>query len=233
MTAFASVINTGTAAGTKCRIAPEASVPASFVFQTTDPATNKVTGSPNTPVSIAAGATQSFVLAFTPSVAFDRTPSAFTFSCGGVRPAPVVVGVNYFTPLASATPVPDIITVVASIDPGYMDISPTASTGAFSVATINFGGAGGTLTALVDTGLANLPLVLAICQTDPVTARCLAPPTPSLTLPIPAGALNTFSVFATASATIPDLPAANRVFVRFIDSDRKPRGQSSEGVRTR
>jgi len=80
-------------------------VPAVFAFQTTDPATNKVTGSPNTAVSIAAGATQSFVLAFTPNAAFDATPSPFTFACGGLSPAPVAVGVNYFTPSASATPV--------------------------------------------------------------------------------------------------------------------------------
>jgi hypothetical protein len=233
VTAFASVINTAPRQGTKCRIAPEVSVPATFAFQTTDPATNKVTGSANMPVSIAAGATQSFVLSFTPSIAFDATPSPFTFACGGVRPAPVVVVSTISRRWPRRRRYPTFITVVASIDPGYVDILADDLDRAFSVATINFGGAGGTLTAQVDTGLANLPLVLAICQTDPATARCLAPPTPSLTLPMPAGATKHVQCFRHGERVIPDLPAVNRVFVRFIDSDRKPRGQSSEAVRTR
>jgi hypothetical protein len=207
-------------------------VPAVFAFQTTDPATNNATGLPNTPVSIAAGATQSFVLAFTPSLAFGATPISFTFGCGGLSPAPVVAGINDFTLSASATPVPDIIAIVASTDPGYLDISSSNATGAFAVATLNLG-ADATLNATVDTGLANLPLVLAICQTDPVSARCLAPPTPALSLPFAAGATTTFSVFATASAPIPDMPAVNRVFIRFSDIAGNSHGQASEAVRTR
>ena len=226
-TAFASVINIGGAAGTACGIAPQVSVPAVLSFQTTDPATNDVTGSPNMPVSIAAGATQSFVLAFAPNAAFGATPITFTFACGGLSPAPVAVGINDFTLSASATPVPDIITIVASTDPGYLDISPATSTGAFAVATINLG-AGATLDATVDTALANLPLVLALCQTDPLSARCLAPPAPALTLPFASGAITTFSVFATAGAPIPAMPAVNRVFIRFSDSTGNPRGQASE-----
>jgi len=231
-TAFASIINTGAAAGTACGIAPQVSVPAVFLFQTTDPATNKVTDSPNTPLTIAAGATQSFLFAYTPNAAFGPTPITFTFACGGMSPAPVVIGINDFTLSASATPVPDVIAIAASTDRGYVDISPATSTGAFAVASINLG-AGATLNATVDTGLANLPLTLAICQTDPVTARCLAPPAPGVTLPFAAGATPTFSVFATASAVIPNLPAVNRVFVRFTDSAGAPRGNTSVAVRTR
>jgi hypothetical protein len=65
-TAFASIINTGPSA-VNCGIAPVTTMPANFLFQTTDPQTNQLTGTPNTRVPIAAGATQSFLVAFTPN----------------------------------------------------------------------------------------------------------------------------------------------------------------------
>src|SRR5580704_5935545 len=43
-TAFATMIDAGPADGATCTIVPLASIPASFVFQTTDPATNALTG---------------------------------------------------------------------------------------------------------------------------------------------------------------------------------------------
>src|SRR5262249_29248128 len=54
-TAFVTVINAGTSAATAVRISAPTSLPGTFSFQTTDPATNQVTGSPNTPVDIAPG----------------------------------------------------------------------------------------------------------------------------------------------------------------------------------
>jgi streptogramin lyase len=66
-TAFATIINSGSSTASGCAVAPVTSVPASFVYQTTNPATNALTGSPNTPASIAAGGSQSFVIAFTPT----------------------------------------------------------------------------------------------------------------------------------------------------------------------
>jgi hypothetical protein len=53
-TAFATIINSGSSALSGCAIVPVTTVPASFVYQTTNPATNALTGSPNTPASIAA-----------------------------------------------------------------------------------------------------------------------------------------------------------------------------------
>jgi hypothetical protein len=72
-TAFATMINAGTSAASSCSITPVTSVPASFVYQTTDPATNALTGTPNTPVNIAAGASKSFVIAFTMTAPFAPT----------------------------------------------------------------------------------------------------------------------------------------------------------------
>ena len=59
---FVSIINSGTIAATACRISPATSVSAAFVYQTTDPATNQVIGTPNTPADIAPGGSQSYVL---------------------------------------------------------------------------------------------------------------------------------------------------------------------------
>lgn len=68
-TAFATIIDAGPADAATCTIAPATSIPASFLFQTTDPTTNALTGTPNTPANIAAGQAQSLVIALTPCVA--------------------------------------------------------------------------------------------------------------------------------------------------------------------
>ena len=59
-TAFATVINLTPTTAISCSIALLSSMPVSFVYQTTNPATNQVTGSPNTPVDIPAGAGPEF-----------------------------------------------------------------------------------------------------------------------------------------------------------------------------
>jgi hypothetical protein len=69
-------------------------VPADFSFQTTDPATNALTGSLNTPVDIAAGAAQSFVLAFTPTAPIEPADVQLRFGCANSEPAPVTPGVT-------------------------------------------------------------------------------------------------------------------------------------------
>src|SRR5581483_7756147 len=71
--AFATIINTGTSPAIGCMIVPGQTVPASYVFQTTDPATNSPTGTANAPATIPAGGSQSFVVVFTPTAAFAPT----------------------------------------------------------------------------------------------------------------------------------------------------------------
>jgi hypothetical protein len=51
-----------------------------------------VTGSPNTPVDIAAGASQSFVIALKPSAAFAPTNALLGFTCTNVPLAPIHTG---------------------------------------------------------------------------------------------------------------------------------------------
>ena len=231
-TAFATMINAGPADASTCTIAPATSIPASFVFQTTDPTTNALTGTANTPANIASGAAQSFVIAFTPTAAFPPTDVAFAFTCANApAPAASITGVNTLNLSASTTPVPDIVALAASGDPGYVDIAGATGTGVFAVATVNLG-IDATITAAANTGAANLPVTLLVCQTDPASGACLASPSATVTTDIPPNATPTFGIFATGSAPVADMPGANRVFVTFTDANGVLRGETSVAVRT-
>lgn len=72
-TAFATILNTSSVAATGYSIAPATTVDAVFLYQTTNPVTNALTGVANTPVDIAASAFQTYLFAFTPNSAFAQT----------------------------------------------------------------------------------------------------------------------------------------------------------------
>jgi List-Bact-rpt repeat protein len=231
-TAFATMINAGPADAATCTIAPTTGIPASFVFQTTNPSTNAVTGTANTPVNIAAGQPQSFVIAFTPTAAFPPTNVAFAFTCANAPgPAATIIGVDTLNLSASTTPVPDVIALAASGDPGFVDIPGATGTGVFAVATVNLG-IDATITAAANTGTANLPVTLTVCQTNPATGACLTPLTPSVTTDIQPNATPTFGIFVTGSASVANSPGVNRVFVTLTDSGGTLRGETSVAVRT-
>jgi hypothetical protein len=218
-TAFATIINTGTTSLSGCSIAAVNVLPLTFVYQTTNPATNTLTGSPNTPANIAAGASQSFVIAMTPSAAFAPADAAFIFSCTNVPQAPVVTGLNTLLLSASTTPTPDVIALVATLqNDGIVHVTHgSPATGVFAVASDNLG-SGDTITVATNTGEATLPVTIAICQTNPATGVCLQTPAASVATPINPGATPTFGVFVTASGTVPFDPTNNRIFVTFTDS---------------
>ena len=103
------------------------------------------------------------------------------------------------------------------------------STGVFAVATVNVGSTG-TITATADTGSASLPLVITLCETNPSTGVCLAPPGSSVTTVMAANATQTFAVFVTNTGPVPFDPANNRIFVRFRDGGSVTRGSTSVAV---
>ena len=141
-------------------------------------------------------------------------------------------GVNTLLVTASDTPVPDIIALAATLaNDGIVNIPGPAGTGVFAVATTNVGVAG-TITVAADTGSAALPVSLALCQTNPATAACLAPPASSVTTPINAHDTPTFSIFVTGGGVVPFDPGNNRVFVRFTDAGGVTRGATGVAVRT-
>jgi hypothetical protein len=222
-TVFVTIINAGPGNADACEVAPQTSLPASFMYQTTDPSTNAVTGTANTPANIAQGGSQSFVIAFTPTAAVAPTNVAIDFFCSNASSAHIFSGINTLELSASATAVPDIVALAASGAPGYVDISGATSTGDFAVATVNLG-ADATITAAANTGSATLPVTLTVCQTNPTSGACLPAPTPSVTTDIQSSVTPTFGVFVTSSGTVADMPGTDRVFVTFTDGNGVLRG---------
>jgi Fibronectin type III domain len=233
-TAFATIINAGSSIATSCRISPRTSIPASFSFQTTNPATNQVAGPVNSPVDILAGQAQSFVFAFTPTAPFAATGVQLSFDCSNTDPAPVASLLNTLLLSASATPVPDIIAVAATpTSDGVLHIAGNTGAAAFAVATVNMG-ASASITAYVSTFDASvpLPLVLAICETNPATGQCISTAGGSVTTQINAKATATFAIFVGSTASIPFSPIQSRIFVGFLTPNGEMAGSTSVAVKT-
>jgi subtilisin family serine protease len=232
-TAFATIINAGATMAEGCTLAPASGLPGHFTFQTTNPATNAVTGTPNTPVNVPAGGIQSFVIAFRPYAAFNPADFQLEFSCYNAPAAGVTVGLNTLLLSASATPVPDVVALAATISgDGIANIPGVSGTGVFAVASVNVG-ASGTIVASADTGSAVLPVRLALCETNPATGACLQPPGASVLTTIAANATPTFGIFLNGTGSaVPFDPAGHRVFVRFRDGGGAVRGATSVALRT-
>jgi hypothetical protein len=217
---------------TGCGITPITPVTASFAYQTTDPATNAIVGQPNTPVSLAAGAAQSFVVAFSPTAPFDPSDVALGFVCTGLLGPPIFPGLNTSLLSASATPVPDIVALAATAsNDGILHLPGNSGANAFAVAVVNLGTTAA-ITATATIGAASLPLAVAICQTNPATGQCLGPAASSASTTIVANATPTFAIFAAAAGDVPFVPQANRIFVEFSDANGVVRGSTSVAVET-
>jgi len=230
-TVFATIVNAGSTALSGCGIDLPASAPAglSIGFQTTDPSTNALTGTPNQSVAIPANGLQTFLLSFQSSAALTAPGLAPVFACQGVAPAPVTAGVDTVDLTFSTTPIADIIALAATTsNDGTVHIAN--GDGAFAVATID-AGAASSLTAVTDTGAATLPLTAVLCQTNSA-GQCLVPPAVSVPVSIAANGTPTFSVFVGANAAIPFAPGTSRIFVRFIDGSGVSHGSTSVAVTT-
>lgn len=233
-TVFATIINTGTDAATGCSILPVSALPVTPLYQTTNPATNALTGTPNTPANIAAGDFQTFLIALTANAAFSPSDVAFSFGCTNRASATVIPGVNTLLLSASDSPVPDIVALgLTPSGDGIVNVPGVNGTGFFTVATSNVGGAGGTIRVKPDTGGVALPVNLFVCQTDPGTGACIGALQPEVFATINPGQTPTFAVFAQGTGTaIPFNPGANRLFLRFYDGGNAVRGATSAALRT-
>jgi hypothetical protein len=189
-----------------------------------------VIGTQNVPVDIAAGQIQTYLIALAPTTAFAPTDVALGFAAENTAaPATPLTGINTLLLASSFSATPDIVALAAASG-GIVDIPGTNGTGAFAVATVNVG-ATGNITATADTGGASIPVNLFICQTDPATGVCFAPPAASVTTLVNTGATPTFAVFVQGNGTVFFDPAVNRIFVRF-SSGGVTRGSTSVAVRT-
>jgi len=215
-TVFATIINAGSQSATGCTVAPVTSVPVTFSYQTTNPATNAVSGTANTPVTIAAGAAQTFVLSLTPTAAYGPDFVAFGFHCANAGYAAVTASVNTMILGGVGGPTADIVAIaVTPSGDGTLDIPGSTGSAAFAVATTNLGISGSVIVSPFTVDSEGLPLTLTLCQTDPVSGQCISAISPSLTTTIASGATPTFAIFAQASGAIPFSPAKARILVSF------------------
>jgi disulfide bond formation protein DsbB len=230
-TVFATMINAAVGPAQQCFPVPLTPVPAVFSFQTTN-AQNVPVGMPNVPANLAPGGSQSFVLAFQPTAAFAPTLVEIAFSCEAVNRAATIFGVTTVLLSASNNAVADVIALAATVgNTGIVDIPGASGAGAFAVATSNVGQASAHITVTADTGARSLPVTLLVCQTNPGTGICLAPPAASVALTMAPGATPTFSVFAFGHGVIDFDPANNRVIVRFTEGATE-RGATTVAIRT-
>ena len=230
-TAFATILNGGGSTATGCTISPSTQIPATFLYQTTNPSTNQLIGTPNTPASVPPGPGQSFLIAFTPTSPFGPTDVSLTFVCDNAPAAPVISGLTTLLLSASASPVPDIVAIAASSG-GIVNIPGATGTGVFAVATVNVGAAGGLITVQPDTAGVALPVILSVCQTIPATGICIGPAAASVTVQINPGETPTFGIFVGGNGIVPFDPGGNRIRVPFRDQFGVTRGATSVAVRT-
>ena len=113
-TFFATIINAGTTDASGCVIDKLSGVKGKLSFQATDPATNVPVGLPNTPVTIAAGGSQTFVVSVMPTAQFTSTEFAVYFGCANTQTARSRKGLNTVLLSASLTPIPDIVALAAT-----------------------------------------------------------------------------------------------------------------------
>jgi phospholipase/lecithinase/hemolysin len=232
-TVFATIVNSSNATVNGCQFWPISDVPGRFMYQTTDPATNQLTGTPNTPTSILAGKNQTFLLAFNPATAgYAPTNVQFVYVCTNTAAVVPIDGINSLLLTFSSTPVPDMIAVgLTPSGDGFSHTGGNQGTGLFAIASSNIG-ASGQLTAQVVLSQASMPLTATVCQTNPNNGQCMSTPAASVTTTINQGQNTTWSAFLQARGPIAADPANNRVYFEFVDSNGVVRGSTSTAVTT-
>ena len=228
---FASLVNASENPAHGCRISPPPGLAADFWFQTTDHATNALTGSRNASALLPPGGTQTFAMSLTPRAALPPREIVFDFSCDNASAAATVSGVNTLTLSAAPTPVADIIALAATPeDPGIVHV-PRAGAGLFAVASFNLG-ATSSITARARLRPPSLPVTLSICQSNSATGACLSPLSAGVTTTVAPGASPTFVVIVSGNRqAVPLAPGANRIVVEFLDGGGVLRGGTSVALR--
>ncbi|PHS28448.1 MAG: hypothetical protein COA84_01290 [Robiginitomaculum sp.] len=242
------MINSGDSIARSCSISlRKAGQPINISYRAMEADNATAAAATDTPVDIAPGAAQAFVLSFTASAPVPAGTLRLTYACsddaGAKVEAPVVDGVNALSFSASATPSPDVVTNAQSrsVD-GYVRILTSGGAEAMAISAVNIGaGTNGKaeeadLIAMPDTGNVALPASLFVCETEPTTGACLSDPAPFIHTKVGA-TLKTYTVFANADpeAGIPEFPDLSRVYLRFYEesaplSDERGEGRGATGM---
>jgi Glycoside-hydrolase family GH114 len=234
VTVFASIINASTtAAANGCTISLPAGFPATLQFQTTDPLTNTLTGTPNMPVTIDAGQRQSFLLTLTPTLALNTARDTYlVFECTNTKPAAYLLGTStvHLAPNAASGSADMIAIAATTTHDGIVHLPSITGQHFFSAAAINIG-QNDTITASIDDDGAALPLTITLCQTNSA-GICLATPAASVTASIGHGETALYAIFVTAKGKIAFDPALHRLTLRLVDTAGVLRGATSIAVST-
>lgn len=221
ISAFVTIDNLSNAGAASCGIylAPNAPTGLTLQFRATNSVTNQPIGSVDTPYNIQNEGSQSYVLYFTSNSPISQPQLPLVYGCWNAYPAQFISGVNTFGVLFTSGPTPNIVAESATPS-GNGILHLTGNVGAFAVATSNTGIAS-SISVSVNTGSTSLPLSATICQTN-ASAQCLSAPASTVTVQFGASGTSTasptFSVFVSASGTVPLQLAANRIYVDFADA---------------
>ncbi len=234
-TAFATIVNASASTATSCSIAlPSALAGTTFLYQTTN-GSNQPTGSPNTPVSIAASGSQGFYFALTSTGAVS-SHIPLVFDCANTSPATSIYGVNTFLYTASSSAISDLVAVAATFgNTGYITIPGTSGQQIATVAAVNIGATESVTVNVTEQAIGgvdpNMPANLLICRTDSV-GTCLTGYVTSTTFTATAGQTYYFAILAQGAGTVADNPATNRAHVYFRNGGSQVVGATSVAVRT-
>ncbi|MBK1645444.1 hypothetical protein CKO25_12470 [Thiocapsa imhoffii] len=228
--AFANLINTGSATAEGCSIGLPEEIAATFIYQATD-AENRPVGIPNTPVDLPPDASQGFVFSITPTGPLATTDIPLLFKCENAGWAPSQSFVNTLTLTAMDSAPPDLLAIgVTPSGDGVVRLNGAAGIGVFATAAINLGPMG-ELRVSADTRGLDLPLNLTVCETD-AAGNWLSCDSSALNRIVAAGETLFYSVFATGKGEPIDFdPAAHRILLRF-ESDGMTVGATSAAVMT-
>jgi len=249
ITAFATVLNSGSADAVGCRAGILPNYPAELQLVTfeSDPVTNDLIGGLNDLFEVPAGGAANLVLRFSTSlddVEFSRIPQLLVilFICDNTRISKRVTGVTTFGFASDDLGLPDLLVATASPDrPGVVTLPTVSGQSFFTVATVNLSSSA-LITAKGAVELAGsiagadplddpAALNLLICETNPNTSQCKAPFSDQVERTIDENEVVTYTVVVQGlGSEVPFCPETNRAFVLFQDVDGLLRGSSSVAV---
>jgi hypothetical protein len=174
VTFFAAMVNQGAGDAVNCRIEIAETGPFTYTYRAFDPATSSFTADPNTPVDIAGGGTQVFVLGFEFSGTMDRTSFEPAYVCDNGEALPVHALTNIAL-TASGTPQPDILALASTNGPPGVNDAFGNSVFAVSITNLN-GQFGVTVPIEVNADMMDRTFhaLLEVCEIDS-QAQCLTP----------------------------------------------------------
>ncbi len=244
-TFFATISNSGTGNASNCSIALNGTAPAtmSISYQTTD-AGNNLTGTADTPVGIASGTSQSFLISVSSSASFTgKVPLNFSCAEGNANS---FAEVNQPDVRFTAGAGPDIIAIGATLsNDGIAVLDRAANLAAISISAINIGGPSAIASGPSKPKANEAPISVfgqvsgfltvgnfdvLICETN-TSGVCLAPLNTAVSANI-GDTASTFSAFLVGDpdAGLPFFPSDYRMKIIFTDTNGNVVGSTSAAL---